>query len=359
MRHSHRLHHRPPQHRSRTPPSGSPRARRPVCILPCRIHPHSLRLTCRAKSAEDLSFEEIEAYLTHQAPLVAALYNTAAHLATQYRKQAAVLLEYGAALKAFGASEGGPVGEALTAAGLATWAGSTAAYEQAVEETELFAERLADTVRSMRAMQQMMAERTRASNDLATALSTVEALRAKVTALAASTAPTAGTERMRAESELTTATATATEARAYYDKVAAAVIREVERHKWNLRSELRSMLLDFVVTQQRNAAKVAAAWERAMPAVTAAVAGEGATPLPPGAAAAMMAARASSSSSVGAVGEAPASATLDATTAGAAAAGGSGSVEAADPAAAAAGGAGGAGGAATAGSDGTMFDSVF
>jgi hypothetical protein len=92
----------------------------------------------KAKTAEDLSFEEIENYISQQAPLVMALYNRAAGQAVRSREQAQLLLEYGAALRAFGQTEGGALGNALSSSGLAVWAESTANYEAAVEESELF-----------------------------------------------------------------------------------------------------------------------------------------------------------------------------------------------------------------------------
>lgn len=235
------------------------------------------------KSAEDLSFEELEAYLTHQAPLLALLYTAAAESAVKHREDAQALLDYGAALRALGTSEGGGLGTSLTAVYLSTWAASTAAYEQAVQESELWVERLGDTVRGVRAVQEMMGERQRASAALSEALSVVERLRAHITALQASPSPSAATEKGKAEAELTTAQTAVTEARAYYDKVAASVIAETERYRASLNRDFRSMLLDYVAAQQRTQAKLAAAWDKAVPECTGAVTVEGATPLPTGA----------------------------------------------------------------------------
>lgn len=245
--------------------------------------PGSTVSSSAGKSAEDLSFGELETYLLHQAPLITALYNAAAESAVKYREDAQQLLDFGASLRALGTSEGGGLGSSLTAVNLSTWAASTAAYEQAVQESEMWVERLADHVRSSRAVREMIAERQSASAALADALSVVERLRAHITALQASPSASAAADKAKAETELTTAQTVVAEARVYYDKVAAAVIGEVERHRSHLRVDFRSMLLDYAVIQQRTAAKLAAAWEKAVPECTGAIATEGATPLPTGA----------------------------------------------------------------------------
>lgn len=233
----------------------------------------------KAKSAEDLSFEEIESYVLNQAPLVTALYNRAAGAAVRAREQAQLLLEYGAALRALGAAEGGALGGALAAGGLAVWADSTAHYEAAVAESELLVERLADVVRGIRAAKELLAERTRSSGALHDALAHVEALRTRLTALAGAPSATAAAARPQVEAEFGAAQVAVTAARDYYNRVAASVITEVDRYRVSLRADFRAMLLDVVHAHARQAAKLQAGWEASIALLSAAVGQEGATPL--------------------------------------------------------------------------------
>jgi hypothetical protein len=214
-----------------------------------------------SSTTHDLAFAELEAYLTTQAPLIALLYNAAATLANRYREQAQLLLEYGQALRALGAAEGGAVGSNLTHVGTACWASSTTAYEQAVCQTESFVEKLADFVRDARAVRSTLDERSRASRQLTAASNDVDRLRALLTALATSAAPTAMRERQTAEADMAMATRAAIDARTYYDKVAAAILSEVERMRASQLASFRTILLDFVSCQHRTELKLANAWE--------------------------------------------------------------------------------------------------
>lgn len=214
-----------------------------------------------SSATQDVAFAELDAYLTAQAPLVALLYNAAANVASRSREQAQLLLEYGQTLRALGGTEGGAVGASLTSIGTASWAASTTAYEQAVCQTEAFVEKLADYVRDARAIRFTLDERARASRVLSDASSDVDRLRALLTALSSSAAPSAMRDRQAAEAELPGAVRTATDARAYYDKTAASILAEVERTRTNMRADFRAMLLDFTSIQLRTELKLAAAWE--------------------------------------------------------------------------------------------------
>ena len=233
----------------------------------------------KPKSAEDLSFEEVEAYVQLQAPLVTVLYNRAAGAAVRAREQAQLLLEYGAALRALGAAEGGALGGSLSSAGLAVWADSTAHYEAAVAESELLVERLADVVRGIRAAKELLAERSRASGALYEALSAVEAQRARTIALASAPSAAAAAAKPQADADLAAAQVAVTTARDYYNRVAASVITEVDRYRVSLRADFRAMLLDIVHTHARQAAKLQAGWEASVALLSAAVTQEGAQPL--------------------------------------------------------------------------------
>lgn len=215
-----------------------------------------------ARTADDAAVELLERYTEGQAPLLTAAYNAAAALAIRYREQAQLLLDYGATLRAMGAAEGGAFGSAMAAVGLSTWACSTSAYEQAVQETELIVERLADGVRNCRAMRELFAERARASHALADALGEAERLRTLVSHLSTNPSPAAASQRVVAEAELGAARAAADAARANYDKVAASVASEVGRARSDMRAEYTSLINDFVTVQVRNNQKVASAWER-------------------------------------------------------------------------------------------------
>jgi hypothetical protein len=136
-----------------------------------------------ARSAEDASFRDLEGYLLGSAPLVTALYNASAVHALRAREQAQLLLDFGAALRALGQTEGGALGDSLSAVGLAAWASSTAEYEAAVCATEALVERLADYVRLARAVRETLDARARASADLADALTHVERLKARCASL--------------------------------------------------------------------------------------------------------------------------------------------------------------------------------
>ncbi len=115
----------------------------------------------KGSSIEDASFASLEAYVLGQAGPLTAVYNASAALAIRYREQAQLLLDHGAALRSLGSTEGGAYGASLSGVGLSTWAASTAAYEQAVQETELWVERLADHVRGLRATRELLEERVR------------------------------------------------------------------------------------------------------------------------------------------------------------------------------------------------------
>lgn len=226
------------------------------------VIPSSPSTAGASRSAEDMSFAELETYLLGQAPLLTALYNEAAAVAVRAREQAQLLLDYGASLRALGHSEGGPVGQALSVVGLASWAASTASYEQAVCETELFVEKLADYVRGTRAVKECIDSRGKASAELAEAVAEVERLRALIVALAASPTPQAAASKAQAEVDLQMAQKASSDARSFYDKCAAGVIGEVERMRSSMRSDFRSMLLEFIATQVRTDLKLASAWDR-------------------------------------------------------------------------------------------------
>jgi hypothetical protein len=212
-------------------------------------------------STQDVAFAELDAYLSAQAPLVELLHGAAEKLAQRSREQAALLLEFGHSLRALGTAEGGSIGTNLTTAGTASWASSTTAYEQSVCHMEAFVEKLADYVRDARSIRTTLDERARASHALSEAAGEVDRLRALLTALSSSVAPTAMRDRQAAESELPAAAAAATAARAYYDKTVASVLTEVERKRTCMKTDFRSILLDFVSIQVRTENKLAAAWE--------------------------------------------------------------------------------------------------
>lgn len=231
-----------------------------------------------SKSAEDLSFQEVEAYLVGQAPLVATLYNAAAMLAGQYRIQAQLLLEYGGALRSLGAVEGGALGAAEASAGLAIWGASTVAYEQAAQETELFVEDLADYVRGASAVNDMISERSKASASLADALAHVEHLRAQSGLLQSNPTPANAQKRAVVESELLSAQVAVTDGRAYYDRCAASVIAELERYRAAMRVDFKAMFTRLLSTQARASTKLEKAWSNIADSTNAAVLAEGAQP---------------------------------------------------------------------------------
>ena len=240
-------------------------------------------------SVEDMSFSELEAYLLGQAPLLTALYNEAAAVAVRAREQAQLLLDFGASLRALGQSEGGmaavpggppppsSLGTSLVAVGLASWAASTASYEQAVCETELFVEKLADYVRGTRAVKEAVDSRVRASAELTEAQGELERLRAFGVALANSP-PTASSGKDKAQNEVDMANAqrASTAAREFYDRAASGLIGEVERMRSQMRADFKGMLLDFVSVQVRTELKLAQAWQRIEAEAARAAAAEGA-----------------------------------------------------------------------------------
>lgn len=214
------------------------------------------------KTAEDAAFRDLELYLLGQAPLLTGLYNAAAATAVRSREQAQLLLDFGAALRSMGQTEGGALGESFTQVGLASWAASTAAYEAAVCETEAVVEKLADYVRGTRAIRETLDSRSEASAERADCLAEVERLTNLISSLNANPTPQGMKDRAQAETELVEAKKAASEARSEYDSAAAAVVAEVERHRGALLIDFRSMLLDFVTTQVRTEMKLAAAWEK-------------------------------------------------------------------------------------------------
>lgn len=228
----------------------------------------------KGSSADDHAFASIEAYLLGQAGPLTAVYNAAAALAIRYREQAQLLLDHGAALRSLGSTEGGAYGGALSSVGLSTWAASTAAYEQAVQETELWVERLADHVRGIRATKEVIEERSRASAAVGEALAEADRLRALVAALGSNPSPAALQQRSFVEVELNQANAAAVEARGYYDKVAAGVLAEVARYQAETRAEFQQLMTEFAAIQHRAQNKLGRGWERIVPELTSAVSSE-------------------------------------------------------------------------------------
>ena len=235
-----------------------------------------------SSSVEDMSFSDLEMYLIGQAPLLTALYNESASVAVRAREQAQLLLDFGAAMRSLGQSEsaevGTPsnVGTSTMAIGLASWASSTAAYEKAVCETELFVEKLADYVRGTRSVKECIDSRSKASSELTEARDLLERLRAQSVALAsAPPTPTSGKEKAQNEIDLAAAQKTSADARVYYDKCASGVIAETERLRTNMRTDFKMMLLDFVSIQVRTEMKLAQAWEKIREEVTKGAVAEG------------------------------------------------------------------------------------
>lgn len=230
-------------------------------------------------SAEDLSFSELENYLLQRATLVNSIYTQAAAAVVHWREQAQLLLEYGAGLRGLAGGEGGPLGTSLSATGLSVWTASTASYEQAVQESELWVELLADEVRSSKAIEELIKERRNASSSLADALSAVEKLKAQITALASAATSTAAKEKADAETELGKAVQRVQECRSRYDTVAASAISEVDRYRLHEEKAWKKMMLDWATIQWRNNHKLSMAWEKILPEVEASMAHEGAMPL--------------------------------------------------------------------------------
>jgi len=251
--------------------------------------PSSAATAGASVSVEDMSFSELEVYLLGQAPLLTALYNEAAAVAVRAREQAQLLLDFGASLRALGQSEGGmaaapggppppsSLGTSLVAVGLASWAASTASYEEAVCETELFVERLADYVRGTRAVKEAVESRARASAELAEAQGELERLRAFGVALANSPpTATSGKDKAQNETDMAAAQKASAAAREFYDRAAAGLIGEVERMRGQMRADFKGMLLDLVSVQVRTELKLSQAWTRIEAEAARAAAAEGA-----------------------------------------------------------------------------------
>ena len=230
-------------------------------LAQARGTPTNTSATGVSASAHDLAFVELEAYFSAQAPLVATLYSACAVLSNRYREQAQLLLSHGSALRDLGISEGGALGDSVNIAGVASWAASTTAYEQAVCQTETVVERLADLVRAGRAVKEALVERARASAQLTDMSNEVDRLRAHITALTNSPAPNAGRDRAVAEADISVAQRQATEARAYYDKVAQAFLADAARYRAAMTSDFRELLMGLASTQLRTEEKLKSAWE--------------------------------------------------------------------------------------------------
>ena len=233
-------------------------------LAQARGTPTNASATGVSASAHDLAFAELVAYFTSQAPLVGTLYSTFAVLSNRYREQAQVLLSYGTAMRDLGAAEGGDgaLGESVNALGVASWAASTAAYEQAVCQTEVVVERIADLVRAGRAVKEALVERARAASQLTELSGEVDRLRAHITALTNSPAPNAGRDRAVAEADMAGAIKVATEARTYYDKVAQAFLADALRYRTTMTTDFRDMLTNFASTQLRSEERLRVAWEK-------------------------------------------------------------------------------------------------
>jgi sorting nexin-1/2 len=236
---------------------------------------HAASGITKGKSIEDDAFLQMEAYLAGQSPLINGLYNQAAAMTIRYREQAQLLLDYGASLRALGTTEAGALGASVGAVGLSAWAASTAAYEEAIQETECMVEVLANYVRNGKAIKELMEERSRACIEMNLSLNEVERLRTNINLLAQSMDPKAAQTRAGLEYELKNAIQAATSAREYYDKIAINIVDEVELMQKLMHIEFRAMMVEFVTIQTRNNEKIATAWNRIIPETQNAISQEG------------------------------------------------------------------------------------
>ena len=219
-----------------------------------------------SRTAEDMCFSELDGYLSAQAPMVVALYNAASGLAARYREEAALLRDFGTALRLLGECEGsgglGSVGGGLDTLGASVYAVAIAAYEQASCHAEALVETLADHVRGARATREALDARTAASADMLAAAGEVDRAREALGRLPpGGGAPNGPQMRQAAEAELAAAQARAGEARAHYNRAAEGLLADVERAREAMRVDLRTMLLDFTAAQLRTEKKLQAAWQ--------------------------------------------------------------------------------------------------
>jgi len=232
-------------------------------VAQVRGMPPSTAALSVSRSAEDSSFSELDGYLTAQAPMLVALYNAAAGLAGRYREEAALLRDFGTALRQLGECEGssgqGSVGAGLDTVGAAVYASAIAAYEQASCHTEAMVETLADYVRGNRAAREALDARTAACAAMLGAAGDVDRAREALGRVPPS-GPAAPQQRAAAEAEVAGALARAAEARAFYNRAAEGLLGDVERSREALRVDLRTVLLDFTAAQLRTEKKLQAAW---------------------------------------------------------------------------------------------------
>jgi hypothetical protein len=234
-----------------------------------------------SRSAEDACFSELEGYLSAQAPMVVALYNSAAALAARYREEAQLLVCFADAVSLLGREEtsaragsggGGGAGGALgvdngsgaglvvVGKGLYHWA--TIVYEQSSCHAEAVVECLADYVRGNKAIRDALDARTAASAAMVGAAAEVDRLKANLQRLGNGGGPSAPQQRAALEQEVGAATARANEARKFYNLAADSLLNDVERHKEAMFTDIKTVLLDFTTAQHRTEAKLLTIWEQ-------------------------------------------------------------------------------------------------
>jgi hypothetical protein len=228
----------------------------------------SASLITTPRNAEDMAFQELEAYLYTQAPMLVTLYNAAAGLAARYKEEAERQRDYALSLRALasveGTSGGGSVGDGLNWLGVSSFASCTSTYEQACVHAELLVEKLADFVRGNKAVREALEARTEASGELIASAGEVERLRAHITALSNSHSANAAMERAKAEAEQGAALRRSQEAREYYNRAAEALLNDVERLRGGMRMDLQTILLDFTLLQLRTEHTISLSWEQVL-----------------------------------------------------------------------------------------------
>jgi len=211
-----------------------------------------------AKTAEDISFEEVNSYVTELEPLLGAVVRHTQALIKRRRDLTNCFYEFGISFSLLGQAESDALGGALTRFGGV--AEKVAIFTNALADGErmYFEEPIKDFMRVITSVKEVLAMRDEKNGQLRAALSDLDAKRVAVM----KTAGLAGKDKQRAlaEEEVRKAQERCAVVRTEYDAIARTVLGEVERFKADKYQDFRAILLDYVNLQIAYNERLEQAW---------------------------------------------------------------------------------------------------
>ena len=242
----------------------------------------------RAKTEDDVRFDEIRAYVTSLEPQMVAVHKHVHGLVDKGKDMAQALFDFGLAFTLLGQAESDGLGEAMAQLGQCADKLSRITAVEADKERQFFDEPIRDYVRLVRQVKLALDVRTAKMAAYEQALAELDAKKAereRVARAAGGQAP-GGAARSAAggshldpgshqsrvaavEEELKAAQAASEAARAEFELVTSRVFHEVERFKRDKLADLKGIVLDYVQLQIEYNQQVEQSWRDVLPALQA------------------------------------------------------------------------------------------